>query len=475
MRETGLVTAVREAIRRHQMFLPGEKVVVAVSGGPDSLALLHLLWTLRGELGITLHVAHLDHGLRGEESRAEAEFVRDEAARLGVPATVVRTRVADLARERGLSIEEAGREARYRLYREVMAATGAARVALGHNRDDQAETVLMRFLRGAGTAGLAGIPPVRGGWIVRPLLTVSRAAIEGYCREQGLSPRRDPSNEQDRFLRNRIRRELLPLLESEYNPGLREALVNLANILRAEEDWCGRMAEDVLARVAREEEGTIFLPVQALGEAHVALRRRLVRLAAARLGPGGRGLTFEHVEQALALLAAGAGHSASLAGGVTAWREADAIALAIGDPEGASTDRFTYPMPVPGRVEVPEAGLWLNAEVRPVGAAVHAGDVNQGEGVQSAVVDADRMTAPLVVRNRRPGDRFWPLGLGAEKKLKEFFIDAKVPRRLRDRIPLVEAGGQVVWVVGYRVDERFRVGPATRRVVALTAGRLDDG
>lgn len=490
MRESGPVEAareaVREAVRRYDMLRPGEKVVVAVSGGPDSLALLHLLWTLRDELGITLHVAHLDHGLRGEEAQADAEFVRGVAAGLGVPVTVGEVRVAELARVRGLSVEEAGREARYSFFREVMVATGAARVALGHNRDDQAETVLMRLLRGAGPAGLAGIPPVRGGWIIRPFLAVPRTAIEAYCREQGLSPRHDSTNEEDRFLRNRIRRDLLPLLESDYNPALRAALANLADILRAEEEWAGGMAEDVLAQVMREEEGTVFLPVRVLGKAPLALRRRLVRLAAARVGPAGRVLPFEHVEQVLALLDAGAGRGVSLAGGLTAWREAEALALAGADPVGEPAVPFAYSLPVPGRVEVPEAGLWVSAEVREMDGAPPARPGAGAAGFRPpaadrpgethvAVLDADRVAAPLVVRNRRPGDRFWPLGLGAQKKVKEFFIDAKVPRRLRDRVPLVEAGGGVVWVVGYRVDERFRAGPATRRILVLTAGRREDG
>ncbi len=466
MAEDELARAVREAVARHGMVRPGEKVVVAVSGGPDSLALLHVLWRLRDELGIALHVAHLNHLLRGEEAAADAAFVAEMAARLGLPVTVEEVPVARLAAERGLSVEEAGREARYEFFRRVAAATGAGRVALGHTRDDQAETVLMRLLRGSGPAGLSGIPPVRDGWIIRPLLAVPRTAVEAYCRRHGLRPRRDPTNEEPSYLRNRIRLELLPRLEAEYNPMLRQALAHLAEVLRAEEEWAGRAAADAADRLLRRSGDAVVVPVEGLLGLPVALRRRVVRLAAERAGLPS--LPFEHVERVLALAAGAVGRALSLPGGGLARLEHDGLVLG---PDGEEPAPFAYRLEVPGSVAIPEAGLRLVAEVVPGPPLPRAGEqVPRGEG-DVAVLDAERLPALLTVRSRRPGDRFRPLGLEGEKKLQDYFVDARVPRRQRDRVPIVEAHGEIVWVVGHRVDGRFAAGPGARRLLVLRAHR----
>lgn len=473
--------AVRAALARHRMVAPGDKVLVGVSGGPDSLALLHVLWRLRAEIGVALHVAHLNHLLRGEQAAEDAAFVRAVSEGLGLPCTVEEAPVARLARERGLSLEEAGRVARYDFFRRLAAATGAARVALGHTRDDQAETVLMRLLRGAGPSGLAGIPPVRDGWVIRPLLAVSRAAVEAYCRAHGLRPRRDPTNEEPSFLRNRVRLELLPRLESEYNPELRQALAQLAELLRAEEEWLGRQAEEAAAGLVRAEGGSVVVGVEGLVQLPLALRRRVVRLAAERAGVPGP-LPFEHVEGVLALCEAAVGGAVSLPGACEARREHDGLVIGAGGGRGAP---FSYRLAVPGSVLVPEAGLRLVAEVVPGGAwpprdgaagGAPPDDERRGAGQAGvAVLDADRLPLVLTVRSRRPGDRFRPLGMRGEKKLQDFLVDAKVPRRERDRVPVVEAGGEIVWVVGHRVDARFAAGEASARRLVLRAWREPAG
>lgn len=453
----GFLEAVRQTIGRFRMFTPGDRVAVAVSGGPDSMALLHVLWTLRDELGISLLAAHMNHLLRGEESFADADFVRTTAAGLGLPVTVENVAVAELARRRGLSIEEAGREARYQFYSRILAASGADKVALAHTADDQAETVLMRFLRGAGPAGLAGIPPIRDGWVVRPLLYVRRSEVEGYCRQVGLSPRYDPSNRDPAFLRNRLRWDLLPRLEREFNPALRRALVHLADVLWEEESWLAALVEERYRELATETPEGLRFPVDALLREPPALRRRLLRAAATHLTGRFAALDFDHVEAVTNLLTAPTGARVDLPGGLAAYREYGFLffvhreKLQPGMPGGG----FAYHLPVPGSVEVPEAGLVVEAAIDP------AGEEGAPQPGLSQDFDADRVSLPLIVRSRRPGDRLGAAGVG--RKVKEYFIRKKIPRRERESIPLlVGADGAVLWIIGHKHAGEFAFSPESR-------------
>lgn len=464
-----LADVVRRTIERYGMLAPGDGVVVAVSGGPDSLALLHLLHGLREAFDLSLHVAHLNHLLRGEAAAADAAFVRETAERLGLPWTIEAVAVGDLARAEGLSLEEAGRTARYRFFRRVCAAAGARRVALGHTRDDQAETVLMRLLRGAGPAGLAGIPPVRDGWVIRPLIAVPRAAVEAYCREQGLEPRRDATNESTAFLRNRIRLDLLPRLEALFHPGLSASLAQTAEILRAEDEWLDAQAEGALPGLCRTEGDRLVLSVDGLGRLPLALRRRVARRAAQRAGVAAGALAFDHVERLLALAAGRPGSGVSLPGGREARREQDGIVLGAA---GTGAVAFRYDWPVPGSLDVPEAGLRLTADLLEGPPPAAGPEGVRGDGREVAVLDADRVPMVLTVRSRMPGDRLRPAGLGGEKKLQDLFVDAKVPRRRRDRVPVVAAGDRIAWVVGQRVDSRLAAGPHTFRRLVLRARNI---
>lgn len=489
VRTPELIAAVGRTLARYRMVASGDRVVVAVSGGPDSTALLHALWRLRGDLRLSLHVAHLDHRLRGEASVADARHVADMAASLGLPCTMDAVDVAALSRRDKLSLEDAGRRARYRFLRRVRDEVGAARVALGHTRDDQAETVLMRLLRGAGPGGLGGIPPVRGGWVIRPLIEVGREQVEAYCREEGLHPRQDPTNLEAVPLRNRIRLELLPLLERQFNPALRHSLARLAEMMREEDAWLAALAADAFGDLAVTTPGQVALPLGSLQEAPLALRRRLVRLAWQYLAwqrlAGGVGeepeedapltLDFHHVERVLGLVEGRPGAWVPLPRGILARRTARALELARGVPDRVAP--YTYDLPVPGRVRVPEAGLWIEAEVMPVPAGSGGAEL-WGDGRVHTACDADLVpglgTGHLAVRNRRPGDRFWPLGLGGSTRLKGFLNGARVPLVERDRLPLILSEGQVLWVVGHRPDDRFRVTPETRRLLVLRAIHGED-
>lgn len=474
----GFVEKVRAAIEEHRLLDEGDGVVVAVSGGPDSLALLHALDRLASGYRLRLIVAHLDHRLRGEEGRADAAFVRDLAGTLRLPVVIGAADIKALAAERGLGTEEAGREARYAFLSAVAAERGCARVAVGHTQNDQAETVLIRLIRGGGPDGLAGMAwsrPLGGATIIRPLLGLSRQEVEAFCKDLGLQPRHDRTNDDPSYLRNRVRHELLPLLSRNYNPGIVGALAALAGWLGEERAVLRALTDEAYARVVTETEDDIIrLDLAGLVSEPPAIRRRLIHQAALRAGVAPTRLSSEGLEAALELVTDGrTGAATGLAGGFAVVREPSS--LIIVPPAAVGPKTFVErPVPVPGRTDLPEVGLAIAAEVLSAEAFPGQTAVRRDE----AYLDADLVLAlpeSLRVRPRRPGDAFHPQGSTGRRKLKDFFIDAKVPRRERDRVPLIvggEGSGTIVWVAGWRIEDEFKVTDRTRRLLHLRLVRL---
>lgn len=495
---------VRAAIERDALLPAASRVVVAVSGGADSLCLLGTLAALCGPgrawPGVELVVAHLDHGLRGEAARADAVWVAGLADQLGAPSRLGACDVAALASREGRSIEDAGRVARYRFLREVAASEGAARIFVGHTHDDQVETLIMQWLRGSGLAGLAGMRPLEGE-IARPLLTVTRAQTHAYCAARGWTPREDPTNADLRYRRNRVRHELIPLL-ARYNPNLGETLTRNARLLADDERYLEEQAQRAWSDACREVTAErIVLGSAALMALPPALRRRVLRRAASMLAAGEPVLEARHVAILETLLAHARGsRSVHLPAGVCACTVADTLVFERRPAAAAraARDRGDGPvarpdsvaLPVPGCVAVPGTGWRVRAELldpaagspppgaerlwtaaRPLDARGPrpalgtATDVGQAE--LRAYLDADVAGEPLSVCTWQPGDRFQPLGMQREKKLQDYFVDAKVPHMERERIPLVWGPRHLLWVAGHRLDDRARLTMATRRVLAL--------
>ncbi|RJX21495.1 MAG: tRNA lysidine(34) synthetase TilS [Ammonifex sp.] len=452
-----ILPQVQNTIKRFDMFRRGDKVVVGVSGGPDSVALLDLMWRLREHLQVSIHVAHLNHCLR-EEAAGEAEFVQELAAVYDLGITVEKHDVPAYAAAQKLSTEVAARETRYRFFETLMRRIGATRVALGHQADDLAETVLLNFVRGAGLTGLKGIPPVRTPY-VRPLIEVRRAAIEAYCAFRGLRTCLDASNLQTVYLRNRIRHELVPFLQREYNPEIVPALCRLAEITREEDEFMAGETAKALSKIIVSAEAVLGLKADLLTGLPPALARRVVRLAFKRVAGGLCELDFLHTEKVLHLLTPGAGREAVLPGGVRAVRSYDAILFFPRRAEPVPD--FQRPVSIPGSTPVPELAMVLD---------VRTGDPHTepaGLSAEEAVLDFDRVKPPVVVRKRRPGDVFHPLGFPAPVKLKDFLIGQKVPRHRRDRLALVEDALGIIWVAGLRVSARAAVTPDTKRYLHL--------
>ena len=452
---------------RWPLLTPGDHVLVAVSGGPDSLSLLHVLWSEREARSLAaVEAAHLDHGLRGAESAAEAAWVAAWCAERGIPCHVGLADVAARARDSKSSKQEAARTARYAFLEESAAQIGATKIATGHTRDDQVETVLMNVLRGTGLDGLRGIPAQRGQF-VRPLLDVPRAEIEDYCAANGLEPRRDPSNlSPGAYTRNRIRLELLPQLAREYNPAVAEALLRLSEIAGRDLEYLQTQADTALAEATRERDlFRLVLDRPTLARLHPALLRHILRRAIVSLRGTGEGVTYDHIEQAcwaVTALTPRAFHLNLSSPHCTIRIADEALTLTLAHVS-ASLAEVTAPLPIPGAATLPGIDWTVQASFSALSDALP--DV--------VVLNADAVSLDtLTIRNWRQGDRVDPLGMrGRHKKVGDIFTDAKVPRAERHRVPIVADAQGIVWVVGHCVAERVKVTPTTRRRLYLGAAR----
>lgn len=457
------------ALARDRLITAGDRVLVGVSGGPDSMALLYLLAARKGPLGLSLGVAHLDHLLR-PESGEEAAFVERAAAALGAAFHLQREDVRALGRSLGLSLEAAGRHARRRFFAETARSFGYARVALGHHGDDLAESLLLNLLRGAGPLGLSGMRPLRPEeGLIRPLLASRRAEILEYLAIRGIPFRSDPTNADPAIARNRIRHRLLPLLDREYRRGAADALRRAAAICADDDAWLEALVDRLEERlcVTRAAE-CIVLDAAGMQELPPAARRRLVRRAFLRLTGTLQRLAFVHVEAVLALLEReGSRGPVRLPQGVRALRSPAGLLLRAGGDAretvaaDAPTGDFAYRFEGFGAIHVPEAGVRL--ELQPVPAEVARNAPRDDPRV--AFFDAAVVRFPVTVRNRRPGDRFRPLGSPGSRKLKKFFRDAGVPREERARCPVLVSEGRILWVAGLRIDEAARVTEGSRSAV----------
>ncbi len=444
----------------------GSLLVVAVSGGPDSLALLHALHSLAPETGIRLHGAHLDHGLRGDESAADARFAAAEFRRLGLAGTCERADVPAYRRERKLSLEEAARDVRYAFLARVAERQGADAVALGHTADDQAETVLMRLLRGSGLAGLRGMSPLShrasadgGVTLVRPLLNVTRAEVAEFCRELGLAPRDDASNASTDMLRNRVRLDLIPHLET-YNPSVRRALLRLARSSARDLAFLEDQVDAAMSTLASRTDEGVAIDRDAFTRLHPAIQSHALRRAFAMCRGSARDLGQYHLHEMTRLIRGRAGTSLDLPGGVRFLVEYERALLSRGSCDACPLPPLDgcHGLAIPGESRV---GPWtVTARLVERSAPPDAAQPrNLADGPPFAArLDAASVGSSAWIRARLAGERFQPLGMSRTKKLQDFMVDEKIPRQWRDRVPLLVTPRGVAWVVGCRVAEWSGVG-----------------
>jgi len=461
-----LLTNIKETIKKYSMVDPGDSVVVAVSGGPDSVCLLSVLHSLARDLDLTLHVAHLDHMFRGKESADEALFVEGLARKFNIAATIEKIDVPAFCRERGLSAQAGAREVRYGFLANIAERVGGARIATGHTSTDQAETFLMRLLRGAGISGLSAIPPKRGN-IIRPLIEVTREDVLGYLQSAGLAYATDPSNAKPVYTRNRIRTDVLPVLR-EFNPRVVETLAAEASLLRDEDEAIEAYLIQMMQGMFDQEEGLIAIKRAEFNALPFAFRRRMFRLAAGLIGTDLLLLSRVQVDEALGFIAGSqTGRAMRLPQGLRVEREYERFNLS----KALEAKHFSHALAVPGTTSIPELGIEIERILSDGGPAGEAEDKNYR---WQALFDYDKIRPLLTLRNRWPGDRFCPAGMGGRsKKLHDYLVDEKVPRRKRDAIPLLCSGEDILWVVGHRTDERFLPQADAKRVLVVRVKKGD--
>lgn len=475
MRNDDLAATVKGTITRRRMLSDGERVLVAVSGGPDSVAMLSVLSGLAAELDLSLHVFHLNHILRPSAAE-DADFVHELAASMGLPSTIETLDVPAYCRDNKCGVETGAREVRYRLMEEIAEQAGAGKIATGHTLDDQAETFLMRLVRGSGPTGLRAIPPVRGPYI-RPLIDATREQVLDWCKAHGLAYRTDETNADTDQLRNMLRAKVIPVLR-EANPGVRETIARAIEILGDEDDFMRGLAAAELEELKLGcQAGEIRLDRARFATLPAALARRVLRQAAATLGADESSPGATEIEEVLRQLRSTANAEAHLSESLRVWAEYSELVVArltLG-----VVDEVEHLLNIPGRTEVPELDVAIEARV--VDAREFDGLALGGPGSKdqettrhgperadrTVALDADKIDGTLTVTRPKPGDRFRPFGMTGTKKLQDFFVDAKVPKRSRSKVPIIRCDGGILWVVGYRIDDRFRIDGDTRRILLL--------
>jgi len=445
----------KSTLKRYQMVRTGDGVVAGLSGGPDSTALLCLLVETAGDLDLRIHGAHYNHGLRGSEADADEAFVREQCRRHGVPFSSDR---AVAGPDAGENMEQWAREARYRFLLQLRDDLGFRRVAVGHTRDDLAETLLMRLIRGSGGSGLACLRPVRGDGVIRPLIDLSRSELLALLEERGEPWREDPSNSDQARVRNRVRHELIPLLERKYNPGIRGRLAATVGLLSDDDDLLERQAGAELTRLTEKTDGgELALSRQAVHDLPAGLARRVVRLALRRSAGHLLGLDRSHVEAALGLAAPGDGGEkrVQLPGDLVVRASYDRLIFEAGAAE-VDPGPWSHRLDIPGRTALPEGGLLAVATLGPGPSGPEQGGGGWPDVRHTVLLDGDAARAAgLVLRSCRPGDRYCPAGAPGSRRVSRMLVDDRVPRYRRWRVPLLAAGDEPVWLPGHRPAESF--------------------
>lgn len=469
-----LLRTVENAVKDYGMLKEKDSVVIGVSGGPDSIALLHILLTLAPIFSLRLGVAHLNHGLRQKDSDKDAEFVVNIAEKLDLPCYLHKADVNEFHRQNRLSLEEAARRVRYAFLYQVAAVNKYDRIALGHHSDDNAELVLMNLFRGSGPLGLSGIPPIRGEKIIRPLIQSNRSEIIQYLNQNRLKYISDPSNRDTKYLRNNVRHHLIPLLKSAYNPKISETLNRLSSIIRCEEEWM----EDVIRpffekSVFTVQKNCITFSIPILDQLHTAVQRRIIRKGVAKIKGNLRRISFAQIDSVVNLLKKGPVYGKlDLSDRIRIQRNRDILSIArekqtlrnfAAMSETSQPLIYEYKITKPDSVYIQEIGAYVKFTEMRMEDVPDYHDAGQYIGF----FDKDTINFPMVLRNFRPGDAFTPLGMTGTQKLKKFFINKKVPRDERKKCPILLSRGKIIWVVGYRIDESVKLVPSSRNILKV--------
>ncbi|MBU4376251.1 MAG: tRNA lysidine(34) synthetase TilS [Candidatus Omnitrophica bacterium] len=466
-----IYSKVKQTIKKKALIKKGDRIVVGVSGGPDSVALLNILADIGRTYDIKLFITHLNHKLRGEAAHLDADFVKHLAKRMRIPCLIEEEDVKSLAKRLKMSVEDAAREARYALYERAAKKFKADKIATAHTLDDQAETVLMRLLKGSGSLGLAGIPYKRRAGrflVIRPLLDTPRKDIEKYLKKNKIGTRLDASNLENVYLRNKIRNQLIPFLEKTFNPNIKEGLSFLAVILSDESSLLSEIAGRKMKQVEHPAGKATALSVKALSCLHPALQRIVVRLAIAKVKGNLKNISYKHWSAIEAILNGTEQKSVNLPEGIRVVKSGDRL-LFLAKDSAKKTDHYfskVLKLRIPGEVAVQELSVIIKAR-----AVKNAPSFLKKKDKNTEYVNGDILGSVLAVRTRREGDRIKPLGMKSPKKLHDIFVDEKVPYETRDRLPVILSGNDILWVAGVKLSDDFKLKDGTKKIIKLSAVR----
>jgi len=460
-----LLDQVKRTIDSYHLLEKGERLIVGVSGGMDSMVLLHVLNAYRQKLDLFLIVAHVNHGLRPDESAREAELVQKESERLGLPFEYGQFDAKEFQKAAGLSLQDAGRRIRFHFFNNLLSKYHAQKIALGHNADDQVETVLLRLMRGAGLKGLKGMLPIRDGRVIRPMLEVWRREIESFATGNSIPFLLDSSNLKKSYLRNRLRLALIPLIEREYQSNFKAVVMRTSTILREENDFLERGGEDAYQEIVREEKDTLSFRFSEYDFLHKAIQRRVLQKILDKISGGemieegvgwGGSVIYRKLQQPSPSFLMELPH------GIFIEKRYDRVSLGKGRVKAVPP--FEVELISPGCTLIKEIGREVVIE-ETNSRDIRFESLNETRNV--AFLDYQCLQFPLRLRNFRPGDRFQPMGVKGVQKLKKFFIDHKIPRFERPKIPLLISGEMIAWIVGYRINERVKVTEKTEKVLRI--------
>lgn len=479
--EDRLVKKVKKTIDHHGMLCTEESVLIGVSGGADSVALLFILFALAGDHGWKIGIAHIHHGLRGKQADADADFVAGLARKLDLPYYIAKPDVRGRGRKEKIGIEDAGRKERYAFFHETAQNCGYEKIAVGHQKNDSAEQILLNLLRGTGAEGLGGIAPVRG-IVIRPLIRTRRREIESFLTEKNIAWCEDASNKDNRFTRNRVRNQLMPYLQT-FNPQMTETLFRLGEVMREENTWAEALLAPVFEQaVLSRASGKLVLCSKCIKDQHRAVKRRLVRKALEELKGEPGSISLKHVEQILSAVGQTDGRLRQMhlparilvaceGNRVVFTREKKSLRSGPLSGRQYETPAFAH------RLEAAEfnsgkASVWIwQIHTRICFQCnIKYGNIdslkNSGSG-KTALMDFDRLSFPLIIRNVCPGDRFVPLGMSGTMKVNDFFTNNKIPCHQRGRVPIIETPEGIVWVGGLRISELVRVTKNTKNIIKI--------
>ncbi|GAA0725995.1 tRNA lysidine(34) synthetase TilS [Clostridium malenominatum] len=457
-----MIEKVIQLIEEKQMISKGDKIIIAVSGGPDSICLLHILWQLKKKYSIELYVAHVNHCLRGEDADKDEDFVRQFCKDYNIDFYSARIQVDEIAKEKKISFETAAREVRYTFFKEVMERVNGNKIALAHNANDQCETVLMRIMRGTGIEGLAGIKPLRDNIYIRPLIKITREEIEDYCRSNVLETRLDKSNLETIYTRNKIRLELIPYIKENFNSNIVQSINRLVENIEWDIEFMDFISKEIYNKYAQEEQDRVILLKELFLEPR-AIISRVIRNAINSLQ--GNLLNFEkvHIDNIIKLHKLGTGKIIELPKELIALNNYEDIHILKRDKDYKNDTREQYELHL-GRNDIKE-NMTVNLEM------LTSKDILIKEEQYIKFFDYDKITKNIVLRYRKDGDRIKPLGMKGSKKLKDLFIDLKIPKEKRNDIPLICFGEEIAWVIGYRISEDFKIEKSTKNILKISIER----